>query len=236
MINVCTPIPLYHLGCCCGIVQRNPAANCTDGCYFYRARFGSQNFFFIEKRSYGRLYRTWELENMRDKRWVKYENLLYQIRPAFGGNIVPGLWTPTIAHKWQQWEGVMKKEMLNENHQAQIGSHRSEQIFKRCWFCGENYWEANGGIKINLKKPVIISGGYGVGSKENFDLLFELAHAIGAEVVALPERLLMQVLWKKAGRLVKRCYSEAKALHSLQASVDKFSILQECRVCNGHFD
>ena len=35
--------------------------------------------------------------------------------------------------------------------------------------------------KINLKNaPVIISGGYGVGSKENFDLLFELAHAIGA--------------------------------------------------------
>ena len=39
--------------------------------------------------------------------------------------------------------------------------------------------------KNNLKgSPIIIAGGYGVGSKENFDLLFELAKVLNAEVGA----------------------------------------------------
>ena len=39
--------------------------------------------------------------------------------------------------------------------------------------------------KINIKgAPVIVAGGYGMGSKENFDLLFELADVLGAEVGA----------------------------------------------------
>lgn len=39
--------------------------------------------------------------------------------------------------------------------------------------------------KINIKNaPIIVAGGYGVGSKENFDMLFELAHVLGAEVGA----------------------------------------------------
>jgi electron transfer flavoprotein alpha subunit len=39
--------------------------------------------------------------------------------------------------------------------------------------------------KNNLKgSPIIISGGYGVGSKDNFKLLFDLAKALNAEVGA----------------------------------------------------
>jgi electron transfer flavoprotein alpha subunit len=39
--------------------------------------------------------------------------------------------------------------------------------------------------KINLKAaPIIVAGGYGVGSKENFDLLYQLADTLGAEVGA----------------------------------------------------
>lgn len=39
--------------------------------------------------------------------------------------------------------------------------------------------------KINIKNAhIIVAGGYGVGSKENFDMLFELAHVLGAEVGA----------------------------------------------------
>ena len=39
--------------------------------------------------------------------------------------------------------------------------------------------------KINIKgAPVIVAGCYGMGSKENFDLLFELADVLGAEVGA----------------------------------------------------
>jgi len=37
--------------------------------------------------------------------------------------------------------------------------------------------------KVNLKAaPIIVAGGYGLGSKENFKLLHDLAHAIGGEV------------------------------------------------------
>jgi electron transfer flavoprotein alpha subunit len=38
---------------------------------------------------------------------------------------------------------------------------------------------------VNIKNaPIIVSGGYGVGSKENFDLLYQLADVLGAEVGA----------------------------------------------------
>ena len=37
--------------------------------------------------------------------------------------------------------------------------------------------------RVNLKgAPIIVSGGYGLGSKENFKLIHELAHALGGEV------------------------------------------------------
>jgi electron transfer flavoprotein alpha subunit len=39
--------------------------------------------------------------------------------------------------------------------------------------------------KVNIKNsPIIVSGGYGVGSKENFELLYKLADLLGAEVGA----------------------------------------------------
>ena len=39
--------------------------------------------------------------------------------------------------------------------------------------------------KINIKNaPIIVAGGYGIGSKEGFDMLFELANVLGAEVGA----------------------------------------------------
>ena len=39
--------------------------------------------------------------------------------------------------------------------------------------------------KVNIKNsPIIVAGGYGVGSKENFDMLFDLANVLGGEVGA----------------------------------------------------
>ena len=51
------------------------------------------------------------------KAGITYENLLYQIRPAFGGNIVATIVNPE--HRPQMAtvrEGVMKKEILDENY------------------------------------------------------------------------------------------------------------------------
>lgn len=37
--------------------------------------------------------------------------------------------------------------------------------------------------KVNLKgAPIIVAGGYGLGTKENFQLVHELAHTLGGEV------------------------------------------------------
>ena len=56
-----------------------------------------------------------------DKKTGKhYENLLYQIRPAFGGNIVATIVNPD--HRPQMAtvrEGVMKREILDENYKGE---------------------------------------------------------------------------------------------------------------------
>ena len=39
--------------------------------------------------------------------------------------------------------------------------------------------------KVNIKNaPIIVAGGYGMGSRENFQLLYQLADVLGAEVGA----------------------------------------------------
>ncbi|MBK7098964.1 MAG: electron transfer flavoprotein subunit alpha/FixB family protein [Sphingobacteriales bacterium] len=125
-----------------------------------------------------------EYEDKKDGK--KYENLLYQIRPAFGGNIIAWIVNPDNRPQMATVrEGVMKKEMLNENHQAQVVQIEVNKYLNDADFVVKIIDRQMEESKINLKNaPVIISGGYGVGSKENFDLLFELAHAIGAEVGA----------------------------------------------------
>ena len=128
-----------------------------------------------------------EIGDYEDKKaGVKHENLLYQIRPAFGGNIIA--WIVNPDHKPQMAtvrEGVMKKEVLNENHATERVNIDINKYLNDADFAVqiiERHMETS---KINLKTaPVIIAGGYGVGSKENFDMLHELAHAIGAEVGA----------------------------------------------------
>ncbi len=115
---------------------------------------------------------------------TNYENLLYQIRPAFGGNIIATIINPD--HRPQLAtvrEGVMKKEIFDAAYKSKIktidiGKYVSENHFVVSII--ERHIEER---KINIKNgQIIIAGGYGVGSKENFKLLFDLAEVIGAEV------------------------------------------------------
>ena len=63
-----------------------------------------------------------EIGSHEDKRAGKtYENLLYQIRPAFGGNIVATIINPE--HRPQMAtvrEGVMKKEILDADYKGEV--------------------------------------------------------------------------------------------------------------------
>lgn len=114
----------------------------------------------------------------------EYKDILMQQRPAFGGNILATIVTPdTTPQLATVREGVMKKEKYPNAKKGTVkkidvnsiltDSDMAVQIIER-------HIEEN---KIDLKNSsIVISGGYGVGSKENFDLLFEFADVLGAEV------------------------------------------------------
>ena len=117
------------------------------------------------------------------KTGTHYDNLLYQIRPAFGGNIVATIVNPE--HRPQMAtvrEGVMKREIADP-------AYKGEAVYPdvSAYVPAEDYV-----VKVldrhievakhNLKgAPIIVAGGYGVGSRENFDLLFKLAKELHGE-------------------------------------------------------
>ena len=115
-----------------------------------------------------------------------YTDLLYQIRPAFGGNIVATIVNPE--HRPQMAtvrEGVMKKEVRDPNYKGVVIDLDPKKYFSDTDCVVEIIDRHIEKSKINIKNaPIIVAGGYGVGSKENFDMLFELAHVLGAEVGA----------------------------------------------------
>ena len=116
----------------------------------------------------------------------EYTDLLYQIRPAFGGNIIATIVNPD--HRPQMAtvrEGVMRKE-----YAAQPGKGEAKAIEWRKFVKDtdlavrivERHIEER---KIDIKGAgIIVAGGYGMGSKENFKLVHELADVLGGEVGA----------------------------------------------------
>ena len=111
-----------------------------------------------------------------------HENLMLQIRPAFGGSIIA---TIVNFNRWPQMatvrEGVMVMPQPDTNRRGEvvnvapdfagfeppleiIESHRREK-------------------KVDLKGArVIVAGGAGVGTRENFRLIWELANCLGGAV------------------------------------------------------
>jgi len=128
-----------------------------------------------------------EIGNYDETRTQKeYKNLLYQIRPAFGGNIIATIVNPeTRPQMATVREGVMKKEILSLTYKGSIKKIDVEKWIKPEDFIVKIIERHVESQKINIKgAQIIIAGGYGVGSKENFKLLFELADLIGAQVGA----------------------------------------------------
>lgn len=114
----------------------------------------------------------------------KYEKLLFQIRPAFGGNIIANIINPeTRPQMATVREGVMKKALYTKKYDSKIKKHKVADYVKEEDFVVKIIERHIEKKEIDIKNSnIIISGGYGVGSKENFDLLFELADVLGAEV------------------------------------------------------
>lgn len=123
-------------------------------------------------------------EHFDKKTKTQYDNLLYQIRPAFGGNIIATIINPdTRPQMATVREGVMKKEILSQNYQGKVKKLPVGEILSDSDFVVKIIERHIEKKKINIKNaPIIVSGGYGVGSKETFNLLFELAEILGGEV------------------------------------------------------
>ncbi|NLX12539.1 MAG: electron transfer flavoprotein subunit alpha/FixB family protein [Phycisphaerales bacterium] len=113
-----------------------------------------------------------------------HKNLLLQIRPAFGGNIIA---TIINYDRWPQMatvrEGVMR---LGEGDPKRTGEIIDEKIafndFDAAVKLIERHREER---KVNLKAArTIVAGGGGVGDKASFQLIHDLAGAIGGAVGA----------------------------------------------------
>ena len=115
-----------------------------------------------------------------------YENLLYQIRPAFGGNIVATIVNPECRPQMATVrEGVMKKEIYDPAYKGEVVKLDPKKYVSDTDFVVEVIDRQMEKSKANVKgASIIVAGGYGMGSKENFDMLFDLAATLGAEVGA----------------------------------------------------
>ena len=113
-----------------------------------------------------------------------FKDKLMQIRPAFGGNIIA-----TIVNSWDDPQMVTVREGVMKLGTPEPG--RKGEIEK----VSVELTEADTVVKvieriradkeIDLQgAQIIVAGGYGVGSKENFKLIQELADTLGGEVGA----------------------------------------------------
>lgn len=136
------------------------------------------------------------------KTGAHYDNLLYQMRPAFGGNIVATIVNPD--HRPQMAtvrSGVMKKEIADENYKCEVVCPNVADYVPEEAYAVKIIERIIAPPTNNLKSaPVVVAGGYGVGSKENFDLLFELADELHAEVGA--SRAAVDAGWVGADRQI----------------------------------
>ncbi len=113
-----------------------------------------------------------------------WKDLLLQIRPAFGGNIIATIVNP---NGWPQMatvrEGVMAMKDPDPNRVGQVIREAlalSDDLFPVRVLQREITEK-----KVNLKAArIIVAGGAGIGCRENFQLIFDLAGALGGAVGA----------------------------------------------------
>jgi len=113
-----------------------------------------------------------------------YKNLLFQIRPAFGGNIIA---TIINYDRWPQMatvrEGVMPMPSPDVTRKGRIVREKAQLTEQDLPL--EILEEHKRPKKVDLKAArVIVAGGAGVGSKENFRLIWDLANCLGAAPAA----------------------------------------------------
>ena len=113
-----------------------------------------------------------------------HKNLLFQIRPAFCGNIIA---TIINFDRWPQMatvrEGVMPCPEPNVKRRGEIVAEKVQLAQQDLPL--EILAEHKRAKNVNLKTArVIVAGGAGVGNKDNFKLIWDLANCLGAAPAA----------------------------------------------------
>ena len=113
-----------------------------------------------------------------------YKNLLYQIRPAFGGNIIATIVNPT---GWPQMatvrEGVMKMGSPDAKRKGKVT--KLDVVLDEEDLVTKILKKERVEKLVDLKgAQIIVAGGAGVGSRESFKLIKELADTLGGAVAA----------------------------------------------------
>ena len=112
-----------------------------------------------------------------------FANVLQQIRPAFGGNIIATIVNP---RHWPQMatvrEGVMKPvDATSSSRQGEIIRHSAHLAGVEIPTEVVEIVRKVSGVNLKAAR-IIVAGGAGVGSAENFKLLHQLADALGGAV------------------------------------------------------
>ena len=128
-----------------------------------------------------------EIGDYDDKKSGKhYTNMLHAIRPAFGGNIVATIVNPD--HRPQMAtvrSGVMQKALYEGKAKGEVVYPDAKDYVSPTSYAVQVIDRHVEAAKNNLKgAPIVVAGGYGMGSKEGFDMLFELAKELHGEVGA----------------------------------------------------
>ena len=115
---------------------------------------------------------------------TEYKNILYQIRPAFGGNIIATIVSPD--HRPQMAtvrEGVFPMGEADDSRTGEVVNVRP--ALTQDEMIAKVIERVKAERKVNLKgAQIIVSGGAGVGSAEKFKLISQLAEALGGVVGA----------------------------------------------------
>ncbi len=115
---------------------------------------------------------------------VTYHDLLYQIRPAFGGNVIATIVNPkTRPQMATVREGVMRRKEPEPGRTGVLELVKPE--FQPKDFALTVLSRQMREPTVHLKDAtVIVSGGAGATDPEDFQLVRELAHLLGGEVGA----------------------------------------------------
>ena len=110
-------------------------------------------------------------------------NQLLMTRPAFGGNTIATIACPDNRPQMATVRpGVMQKLPKEAGRKAEVIDFDAKLEENNRYVEIMNVVKAVGNVKNIMDAKVLVSGGRGVGSKENFKILEELAEAMGGMV------------------------------------------------------